>query len=92
MATFSVDTETLTELSQRLQQIHAEMAELPGLTTGFQGLLGDRALENDVDEFCSEWTHVIVHLQHETARVITQLNTATTNYVDNEAGVRRSAT
>jgi hypothetical protein len=84
MATFTVDTSTLSALSSTLSDIHAEMQAMHGVATGFEGLLGGSDLEGEVEDFCSHWHYGIGLLGQHMEKVVERLNEAAATYGKSE--------
>lgn len=91
MATFTVDPATLQELSRTLTGIHSQMSGMHGVATGYEGLLGGRDLEGQVEGFCSTWGYGIGQLGDHMGKVVERLNYAATGYGQSEQKIADAA-
>ncbi len=80
MATFTVDPATLQALAVTLGGLCSQMEAMPDVATGFQGVLGGRALEGTVEHFCSNWHYGITLLEQHMQHVVQNLEKAAATY------------
>jgi hypothetical protein len=60
MSRFVVDHRSLLELRDTLGRLHDQLLGIPRVVSGFDGLLGGRALEAELAQFCSRWQYGIM--------------------------------
>ncbi len=60
MSGFVVDHRSLLELRDTLGRLHEQLLGIPRLVSGFDGVLGGRALEAELAQFCSRWQYGIL--------------------------------
>ena len=84
MATFTVDPATLQALAGTLGGMCAQMSAMPRIAGGYQGVLGGRALEGEVEHFCSNWHYGISLLEHHMQHVVKNLEKAAATYSSSE--------
>ncbi|HWE12539.1 MAG TPA: hypothetical protein VG365_03455 [Solirubrobacteraceae bacterium] len=87
MATFTVDPTSLQALAGTLGGLCGQMEAMPAVASGFEGLLGGRALEGEVEHFCSNWDYGIGLLQQHMQHVVQNLGKAAATYSSSEQHV-----
>jgi hypothetical protein len=87
MAMFTVDPGSLRALAGRLGQLCAQLEGMQDVATGYDGLLGGRALESEVQHFCSNWHYGIGLLEQHMQRVVQNLGRAAATYASSEEHV-----
>jgi hypothetical protein len=60
MSRLVVDHRSLLELRDTLGRLHEQLLGIPRVVSGFDGVLGGRALEAELAQFCSRWQYGIV--------------------------------
>jgi len=91
MTEFSVDPATLQDLSTTLSGIHGQVQAMPGVATGFEGLVGGSDLEGEIGAFCSQWGFWITYLGDDLVAAVRHLNDACLSYCITEADNRNAA-
>lgn len=87
MSTFTVDPSSLEALAGTLGGICAEMDGMRTFVTGFQGRLGGRALEGEIENFCSQWHYGIGQLEQHMKNTVENLQKAAGTYAKSDADV-----
>jgi hypothetical protein len=80
MSRFVVDHRSLLELRDTLGRLHDQLLGIPRVVSGFDGLLGGRALEAELGEFCSRWQYGIMLIADRTASMMGRLAAAAAAY------------
>jgi hypothetical protein len=60
MSRFVVDHRSLLQLRDTLGRLHGQLLGVPTVVSGFDGVLGGRALESELARFCNRWHYGIV--------------------------------
>jgi hypothetical protein len=60
MSRLVVDHRSLLELRDTLGRLHEQLLGIPRVVGGFDGVLGGRALEAELAQFCSRWQYGII--------------------------------
>jgi hypothetical protein len=84
MATFTVDTGSLQALAGTLGGLCGQMEAMQDVSGGYQGLLGGRALEGEVESFCSDWHYGIGLLEQHMQDIVENLGRAAATYATSE--------
>lgn len=84
MATFTVDPASLHALAGKLGGLAAQLEGMHDVVTGYNGLLGGRALEGEIDHFCSNWHYGIGLLEKHMQHVVQNLAKASATYSSSE--------
>jgi hypothetical protein len=87
MATFTVDPASLRALAVTLGGLCGEMDAMHDVASGFEGVLGGRALEGEVQHFCNNWHYGIGLLQKHMQNVVENLGKASATYTSSEQHV-----
>jgi hypothetical protein len=87
MATFTVDPATLRGLAGRLGGLCSQLEGMQAVATGYDGLLGGRALEGEVEHFCSNWHYGIELLEQHMQHVVENLGKAAATYASSEGHI-----
>jgi len=87
VARFTVDPATLHALAGTLTGIHAEMDSMHSVASGYEGVLGGRDLEGEVESFCSSWGYGIHKLADHMEKVIERLDAAAATYGQSETDI-----
>ena len=75
MATFTVDPASLQALASTLGGLCGQLEAMHDVASGFQGVLGGRALEGEIEHFCDNGL-LQQHMQH----VVENLGKAAATY------------
>ena len=84
MATFTVDPASLQALAGTLGGLCAQMEAMHDVASGFQGVLGGRALEGEIEHFCDNWHYGIGLLEQHMQNVVENLGKAGATYSHSE--------
>jgi hypothetical protein len=84
MATFTVDPASLQALAGTLGGLCGEMEAMHDVASGFQGVLGGRALEGEIEHFCDNWHYGIGLLEQHMQNVVENLGKAAATYSRSE--------
>jgi hypothetical protein len=87
MATFTVDPASLRTLAATLGGLCGEMDSMHDVVSGFEGVLGGRALEGEIQSFCDNWHYGIGLLQQHMQNVVENLGKASATYASSEEHV-----
>jgi hypothetical protein len=87
VATFTVDPSSLAALSGTLNGLCGQMEAMHDVVSGFEGVLGGRALEGEIAHFCSNWHYGIGLLQEHMQHVVQNLSKAAATYSSSEQHV-----
>jgi hypothetical protein len=87
VATFTVDPATLEALAGTLGGLCAQMEGMHDVASGFEGVLGGRALEGEIEHFCDNWHYGIGLLQQHMQNVVQNLGKAGATYASSEEHV-----
>jgi hypothetical protein len=80
MSRFVVDHRSLLELRATLGRLHDELLGIPTVVSGFDGVLGDRALEAELAQFCNRWHYGIVLVAERIEGMMGRLRAAAVAY------------
>jgi len=84
VATFTVDPASLQALAATLGGLCGQMEAMHDVASGFQGVLGGRALEGEIEHFCDNWHYGIGLLQQHMENVVQNLGKAAATYSRSE--------
>jgi hypothetical protein len=87
MATFTVDPGSLRALASTLGGLCSQLEEMQAVATGYDGLLGGRALEGEVEHFCGNWHYGIQLLEQHMQHVVQNLCKAGAAYASSEGHI-----
>jgi uncharacterized protein YukE len=87
MATFTVDPASLRGLAGTLAGLCGQMQAMPDVASGFEGVLGGRALEGEIEHFCSNWHYGIGLLEKHMQNVVENLGKAAATYSSSDQRV-----
>jgi hypothetical protein len=62
MSGFVVDSRSLLAVRDTLGRLHGELLSIPNVVGGYDGLLGGRALESQLEQFCTSWQFGILQV------------------------------
>jgi hypothetical protein len=62
MSNFLVDSRTLLAVRDTLGRLHDQLLGVHTVVGGYQGVIGGRALEAELEQFCTHWHYGIVEL------------------------------
>jgi hypothetical protein len=80
MARFLVDSRTLLAVRDKLGRLHDQLLGMHTVVGGFDGVLGGRALESELEHFVSRWHYGIVELGSEISDMMGRLTAAAAAY------------
>jgi hypothetical protein len=80
MAAFTVDPASLQALASTLGGLCGQMEAMHDVASGFQGVLGGRTLEGEIEHFCDNWHYGIGLLQQHMEHVVENLGKAAATY------------
>lgn len=92
MSTFTVDPASLDALAGTLGGICAEMQGMKTFVSGFEGRLGGRPLEGEIEHFCSQWHYGLGLLEQHMQHVVTNLQKAAATYARSDGDVAHACT
>ncbi len=90
MSSFTVDPASLEVLAATLGQLCAQMESMPAVASGYQGLLGGRDLESEVEHFSSHWHYGLGQLEQHMRHVVANLQNASATYATSDAHVAQA--
>ncbi|HWF55711.1 MAG TPA: hypothetical protein VG223_13815 [Solirubrobacteraceae bacterium] len=85
MSSLLVDSRTLLAARERLGLLHDQLLGIRSTAGGFDGLLGGRALEGELQQFCVECHDDVLGLGAEVSAVMAALGAAAAAYARIEA-------
>jgi hypothetical protein len=91
MSTFLVDAQTLLALRERLGQLHGQLLGMPIVLRGFDGLLGGRGVEGELEAFSLRWEADIQGVGGQLTRLMHQLVAAADAYQHIDDGLGGAA-
>jgi hypothetical protein len=80
MCRFVVDHRSLLALRSTLGRLHAQLLGIPGVVSGFDGVLGGRGLEAELAGFCNRWHYEIAVVAERIEAMMGRLGVAAAAY------------
>src|ERR1700728_99753 len=91
MATFTVDPATLRRLAKTLSGLGGTMEGMKVAADSYEGLLGGRSLEAEIEHFAGTWDYGISLLDKHMKNVVNNLEKAAANYQASEHHIGQAA-
>jgi hypothetical protein len=80
MSRFEVDHRSLLALRATLGRLHDQLLGIPTVVRGFDGVLGGRPLEAELEQFCNRWHYGIVLVAERIEGMMGRLRAAAAAY------------
>ncbi len=75
-----VDARTLLAVREKLGRLHDQLLRMHTVVDGYEGLLGGRALESELRDFCTRWHFGTIEVAEEISALMNDLLGAVSAY------------
>lgn len=80
MSGFVVDSRSLLAVRATLGRLHDQLVGIPNVVSGYDGVLGGRVLEAELEQFCSRWHYGIIQIAGRIDGMMERLQAAAAAY------------